>query len=56
MSPRRVAVEVEVDVHVFPEAAGVVVAVGFGVSESLEDAVGLQEHVLHTTGRQKNQD
>ena len=38
--------EVKVDVHVLSEPGRVVVPVGLGVAERLEDVVGLQQHVL----------
>lgn len=38
--------KVECNVHVFAEAAGVVIAVGLGVAECLEDRVTLQQFVL----------
>lgn len=48
MSSGGIAVEVEVDVHVFAEAAGVVVAIRLGVPEGLQHAVGLEQHIFHT--------
>jgi hypothetical protein len=39
--------EIEVDVHVLPESGRVVVPVGLGVAECLQDVVGLKQDVLH---------
>ena len=42
----RVALEVEVDVHVLPEPRGVVVAVSLGIPKCLQNIVGLEENVF----------
>ena len=48
MSANRVSLEVEVDVHVFTKATRVVVSVRLGVTKRLQDAVRLQQDVLHS--------
>lgn len=43
----RVALVVELNVHVLAEPAAVVIPVGFGVAETLQDGVALDEDILH---------
>lgn len=43
----RVALKVEMYVHVFAETWRIVIAIGFGVTESLQDGVGLNENVFY---------
>ena len=54
VSADRVALEVEVDVHVLAEATRVVVAVRFRVPERLQDAVRLKQDVLHSKTTSEN--
>lgn len=52
-APHRIALVVELDVHVLAEATAVVVAIGFGVAETLQDGVALDEDVFHPESRQQ---
>jgi hypothetical protein len=45
-SLKNVDREIEFDVHVFAEAARVVVAVGFGVAERFQHRIGLEQLVF----------
>lgn len=48
MATNGVSFKVEVDIHIFSEAARIIVAVGLGISKSLQDTVGFQQHVFHS--------
>lgn len=48
MPTNRVTLEVKVDIHVFSKPAGVVITVGFGISKSFQNTVGLKQHILHS--------
>ena len=53
MTSHRVALEVKVDVHVLAEPTRVIVAICLGVTERLQNTVGLQQNILHSEIQRK---
>lgn len=47
MAANGVSFKIKVDIHVLAETAGVIITIGLGVPESLQDAVGFQQRVFH---------
>lgn len=46
----RIGLVVELNVHVFAESAGVVVAIRLRIAERLQYRIALDQHVLHSAG------
>ena len=43
----RTNLEIEINVHIFSESAAVVISIGFCVSKSLQNTVGLQQNIFY---------
>lgn len=46
MTTDRVMFEIEVDIHIFAESAGVVISISFGIPETFKYTVGLEQNIF----------